>query len=870
MQVLGHRPTDVVLVVGIKYQHVALEETQPTSDVKSELQSPHSDENECCSREQAIGKLPDIVCDVKEYLSKDASFVHTSSLDVGKDVEETWSKEVLSSVRSLEEQLASIEPRGYWNSNDKDCADETIVTINPMYNNESDVSSRSSLEDQFEVLSVGDACSRGKSSVSEPIDLSDTEQPLFTDESTGRFESSDRNAEQVLSTEMFEHPYVPPVEPSSERSCTSDQVITDGEVLQELDAYLSSAVESDDHQCLDGDNLRKSIENAAANDDDDAIENSFGSKDDNDVINIIGTTADMNDVEQDLDQTASTTDHSSVVVPASCSAKNLYRDANDDADDDAGDVTQFDNDIDVSVETKQWCRVDNAVGFLGNQTVVKFLEHRDFNTAPDIDQATEVHEETAEKDLDESVDRRDLVENSSSTSPNQFAVVTLHVSKDKTCHDAVPSDCHSKELTTELVGDDIKMADAEVDAIFNGTVDGSLDDQDRCRIRLISDDEADAVDPVETDSCVQLLQTSDTSDTDDFMGCGVTAIFPATHKELHLAQKERLETDNEIYVSDTNEDNVIKANRMNLPHVCTSETSDIEEQFERDRTMDVARVGEGQDAGSIGIKQLEVNNNYILDEYEAESDETSSDLEMSFQVAPSYKVHEACNEGDSEVANCTVQAVAPAYITTPCSPCSNLSWHSCSSSTVCKPENTEAHIISESVPNLRGVTAPQVAAYRKFCEDRLNIATSVDHSDKMENTLQSEPEDEVDGSTSFPYVDAIDVLPSDNLDSKTRHTLLNNNSLLPECHHSDFSEGRFGTENSVQQNKCVEMKVKENETSVEESFPVDEDLDEIGECSPDTADSCISLVDIDVTLTNFASECSKTLYYLCWHYIGYI
>ena len=952
---LGRTSIDLVLIVEIKYQHLALDEPQQTSDGTSERGSSYNDENECGSREPAIDNLPDVVRDVEEHLSSDARFVHESPRGVGKDVEATWSKEVLSSAASPDE-LSTTEPRDYWNSNHKDCGDQVIVTLNPMYDDESDASSRSSLEDQCEVLSsVGDACSKGQSSVAEPIDLSDTEQPpLRGNETTSRSESADSNLEQLvakphhnfmttqgmekatetqtdvshtknrdmtqdlgraddgysveemldsaetvdaaareqmidvnssllaqnitsdedkdqvcidcleknetaeeLSGEVSEYTSMSSVELSSERS-TTDQVIADVEALRELDAYLSNVVVADDHQSLDGDNLHTSIANAAAEDDDDVMEKSSSSKDDEDIISVVGSTADMND-EVDLDQTELITDHGSAEVADSWSVKNLSRDA--DVEVYESDVGQTDNNNNVCVET----RVEDAASFVRNQTTVMVREHlthtdnHDFNTALDPDKTAEIHEETVAGDLNISADQPELVEKVISMSPTQFAGITLSMSKDKTDDDAVPSDCHSEVLMTELVGHDVEMADAEVDAIFRGTVGASLDEKDSCSIRRVQDEEADAVDPGETDSCIQFSQISDTSNTDDFVECDIATSFPLTDKEWPLSVEDNLGPNNENNMSGTNENGMSEANRMNLQYVCTSESPDIEDQFETYRAANVARVGEGK-VESFGIshslhRQPEVNNDYIVDECEAESDQTSSDLEMSLPVGPSDKVHDVWMEDDSEVVNSKVDtkseaAEVAAYIS---SPGSYLSWRLCTS-TVCEPENTKDHTKSESVPNFRSVTTPQIVAYQKFCKDCKELRARVDYSDKIKNAVQSEPEDEEDESASFPHVEGIDMLPSDRLDSR----LLNDNGLPPECCHSDFTKGCLETECSVQENGCVEMKPKKNETTMEGSFPVDEDLDETGECSLDTADSCDSEVDIDVTLTNFASECGNT------------
>jgi len=941
---------NIVMIVEVKFQTVTLDESQPTS----ELQDAYN-EVECGNRgEEAIEKLPDIVRDVEEYIYSDASFVRTTSPDDGKDVQASWSKEVLSSEGSPEDELAGNEPRDYWNSNDKDCTDEMTVTVNPMYvyGDESDASSQSLVEDQLEVFSsVDDVRSKGHSSVAEPIDLSDTEQPLLTvNETTGSFEAEqtitetqqnvvttrgmekstetlkdmpritvqdlgrdvdgssgeemldkdkdepeivdvtvrgqltdpaeningDKDEDEIyladvenskidegLSTEVPEHTYMPPAELISELSYTTDQVFTGEEALQELDAYLSSVVVADEQKNLDDDNNRTSTEDAAVSDDgdeDDAMmENSFNGKDDNDIINFVGTTADVNDVEKRDELDVDQTDHSYVEDPASCSVKHLHRDPDGACSDEVG---QLDN-SDVYVKNNQ-----HEPGFPENQTAVRVCEHQNFDTASDVDEAVMVHEETAAEDLDKGVGQTGLVENSGSRSSTQFADVTSSVLGDQTYNDAVVSDCHSNLPMTELVGDDVKLADAEVDAIFSGAVERSLDDQDRCSIRRVSDHET-----YDTNTCVQLSQTSDTSDTDDIASRDATTSFLVTHKQQQLSAEERLEADNN---EDSNENGTSKTNRMNLPCLHASEVPDIEDQSERDGMADVARDGEGLDMQEeiTGIsishllhRQVEISNDYIVDECEAESDRTSSDLEMSLPVEPSYEIREVDSESayfeadgnaSKPVEECQLKdhASAVTYIS---SPGSNLSWRSCTPR-VCDPENTEDHIKPESVPMLhsRGVTTSQVAAYHKLCEERLTATTLIDYSEKMQN----EPAEKEDENASFPYVDAVDTLPPENLGSKTHHRLLNASSSLPECHCSDCGDSCCGSERRVQQNEHVDMKLKTNETSVEEGSEVDEDLDETGECDPDEADSCV----IDVTLTNCTSECSKISYYLCCGY----
>ena len=923
---------DIVLIVEVKFQHVTLDESQPTS----ELQDAYN-EVECRNRgEDAIEKLPDIVRDVEEYTYSDASFVRVSSPDDGRDVQVSWSKEVLSSGRSPEDELAGNEPRDYWNSNDRDCTDETTVTVNPtyIYGDESDASSQSLVEDQLEVFSsVDDVRSKGHSSVAEPIDLSDTEQPLSAaNETTASFEAEqmmtelqqnfvttqgtekstetpkdmlcitvqdlgrdvdgsggeemldkDRDKAEMVdvtargqltdpaenisdeddkdevcpadfensevdegpSTEVPEHTYMRPAEPSSELCYSTDQVFTGEEALQELDAYLGSVVVADEWKHVDDDNSRTSSADAAVSDDgveDDAMtENSLSGKNDEDIVNVVGTTADVNDVETRDGLDADRTDHSYVEDPASCGVKNLQRDADVGA---CGDeVGQLDN---SDVKNSQ-----HEPGSPENQTAVRVCRHQSFDTGLDVDEGATVHEETAAKDLDEGVHQTGIVENSGSRSSTRFADVMSSVLGDRTYDDAVLSDCHSGLPMTESVGDDVEMADAEVDAIFSGAVERSLDDQDRCSIRRVSDHET-----YDADTRVQL---SDTSDTVNIASRDVTTSFLVTHKQQQLSAEERLGADNN---EDSNENGTSKTNRMNLPCVGTSESPDIEDRSESDGMADVASDGEGLDmqeeiTGTSHLLHGQVeSNDYIVDEYEAESDRTSSDLEMSLPVEPSYEVREVDSESAyfeadaSKPEECQLKehASAVTYISLPGN---NLSWRSCTPR-VCDPKNTEDNIKPESVPTLhsRGVTASQMAAYRKLCEERLTATAPIDYSEKMQN----KPAAEEDENSSFPYVDAVDTLPPEDLGSEAHHRLLNASSSLPDCHCSDCGESCCGTERRVRQNEHVDVKLMANATSVEEGSEVD-DLDETGECNPDEADSCV----VDVTLANCTSECSKLI-----------
>jgi len=897
---LSLRRIDVVLTVGIKYSQVAVDEAESTT----EPQSPHDDENKCSSHEQVVNRLPDIVRDVEGYLSSDGSVIRGISVDVGKNAQATWSKEVLSSGGIPEDELASTEPHSYWNINNKECSDGMIVTFNASYKNESDASSRSSLEDQFEGFSSFDnGCSKGQSSVVEPVDLSNTEPSVVAGKETaGSLELRDGNVEQVLtepcdsfftgrgmenatgtvttshmenqeiieecdkaldgssieeiphssetmdataggllidssgnslaqtitssddkghaqsvdtvksktteesSREISQPTYVPPVELSSE--CC---LVAGGEILQELDAYLNSAL--DDYHSADYDSLHVTTADAAATDDA-VMKNSCCSSD---VINVDGLAADMNDVEYidetDLDQTESVTVHSSVEVPVSHAVKNLFR---------ANNTSQVDNNNNVCVEANQLCGVDNTASFLRNQTAISIRQQlqQDFSTAVDPDKTDKVHEEAAAVDGAESIDLSESEKLSETTFGNE------ELPKFKTCDDALLSDCYSKAEMTELVGNDVEMADAEVDAIFSGAVCGLC-------IRRVSDDEADASDPGE------LSQTSDTSDPDDFMRCGVTRSVPV---------KERLELDTENDMYTTNETGTSETTGIILPCMCSSEVPDIEDQFERNGDGQDIQVEGDRNISQLLHRELQIID-YIVDECETESDQSSNDLEITLPAEPSDKVHEMWNE--DEIANSEAdtksktdegrqeddQAMAADCIS---SPGSDMSWRSCTS-TVCESEKHTENNQLETVPSVRGITQSQVAAYSKFCEGRLNVTAPVDYSEKTVNTVPNEQQGE-DYRNASLICDS--ELPPENLDSWVQHQLLNSISLLSEYHHYDFS----GMESCGLQNKYAQMKVQKNEV-VEKSFPVDEDLDEVNECSQDT--------DLDVMVTNFVPECSK-------------
>ena len=883
---------------------MALDESQSTS----EHQNLFNDANELDNCEQAVDTLPDVVRDADEYLSGDLEFIGRGSLGVGREIEATWSKEAVSSARVLEEEME--DDCDYWNSIDKDdgCG-RIIVTINPAYDNKSDdASSRSSLE---AISSLDDTFSKGRSSVAEAIDLSDTEQPLkMIGEAAGDVQPTDGKEEQVLvdrqhdymtsqgmeknaeiqeylenkdtsqdfgitadgnsdeetrddpgtveaadrgrsgsllaqnisgeevkddvCTADFQNSVTAEIQstkipPAEQSSCTTDLTSANEEALQELDAYLNSMVIADGHRSLDNDVLHGSVTNDAARNDD--VVASFSSRDDEDVINTVDT--DMNNTEErdevDLDPTQFTAGDISMEV---CPVKDQYKDI-----DDAGheiDIGQLDDDGDrVPVGMDQPYRVDNSADFLSNQTPIGIdedIHHEDFKTVSGTDETAEIHEETTAEDLNKVDDQLDQVESSSSKLSSQVVGGTLTGLKGKEEYEnVVLLDCNTEVTTTEPIGADVEMADAEVDAILSGAVD-----QDLCQIRCVSVDE---VDPAETDSC---MQSCDTSSTGDLVGSGITTSFPVTHKEMQLSPEERLEPDNTNDKSDVRGSGSCKANRIHVPCACTPEAPDNEYQFEREKltSADSAVVGQDTKVESISTShlpqsQLDSNNNYKTDEHEEESDQTLLPVEQSNEVL------EVLDEDDSEAANVISKAVeddqviTTAYIS---SPGSSLSWRPCRL-TVCEPEENTHHTESESVPGFRGVTESQIFAYRTFCEDRANITSfcmglTLGDSEKMENTAQIEPEDEDDENALFPYVDAVDELPSEQPDRDLLH------SVTPESQYY-LSDCCFVTED----NTSVQTKeVKENQISVKGEFPYDGDLDEISECDPDTT---------DVTLTTF-------------------
>ena len=781
----------VVIIAELKYQQVAFDESQSTS----EYQSLSGNDNEPGSRDHAADILPDIVRDAEEYLSG------RGSPDVGRDVEASWSKEAVSSARGTDDETE--DARDYWNSNDKDRGgDDVIALITPEFDGDSDVSLRSSLG---VISSVDDALSKGWSSVTEAIDLSDTEQPLKTiseiadgleptdekelvdwkhdlvteqgaemtaevqedvdnEEISGRTvdgNSAEETLESCGMVEAAEHhqsarnitsddvlaadfkmsktAQTPGTEmPLAEhRSCTAGLTATEEEALKELDAYLSSVEIADYHQNLD-DGIPQGIaaNDAAGNDD---VVASFASK----YVEYVINTGSL------LAQNITTSDESK------------------------------DEDYTADFKKNETAEISSTEMLPGEQMPPTGQS----SCAIDLT----VTEEEALQEVNAYLSSVEIADDQL----NLVVGNTFTGSKDKEYEHAVLSDCHPEVPTMEMVGSDVEMADAEVDAILSG----SPDDQDVCQVRCVE------VDPTEMDSCIQ--SSEETSSTSNLMGSGIASLQKSC-EELDLSPEDRLELANKNGKSDISENGTRESDGFHMLCAFTPETSDTKHQFETtERLADVDGTGMGQDTqvepastDHLPQSQLEINNNYIIDEPEEESDQNSSDVEM---VLPAEGFHEVLDEDDLEAANVKSKTVEDDQITTPVyisSPGSSLSWRRCPS-TVCEPEENTNYMYMESeyVPSFRGVTASQIFAYRKFCVDRANatiVSTglAVGNSEKMESTVQSESEDEDDDYASYPYEDAIDELPTEKLNLD----ILHKSNMSPEGQYSEFSDSYFAVE----------------------------------------------------------------------------
>jgi len=879
-----------IIIVEIKYQQLTPDESQSTCEHQNQL----SDESGPGNREQAVDTLPEA------YLSGDLFGRGSPDAAGGREVEASWSK-----ARSPDDWTEDV--RDYWNSNDKERggSGEMIVAINLAYDNESDaISSRSSPET---VSSVDDAFSKGQSSFAEVIDLSDSEQPPkeISETTDGGPVPTDREADQKLVDRHREEGVdkVEEVEKDIENEDVSgingnsvertpddgwtvkmavrgssdsllaqnvtgdydkDEVITadlDGcetpeipsgemptpaecsycvadEALQELDAYLNSVVIADYQQNLNKDILHGSVADDAAGNDD--IVACFSSRDDEDIVDTVGT--DINGGE-DVDQIELTTDH----IPMNlCPTKDPFRDA-----DNGSDVGQLAGDGDDITHPRGG---NNTASFPENQSPIgmdKNVHHEDFETVLDTNEAAEIHKETDAEDLDKAGDHPGLA--ACSKSPSQLVGDTFAGPKDKEYKDAVLSDHHSEVLMMESVGVDAELADAEVDAILSRTVGESPDDQDLCRVRCVKVDE---VEPADMDSCIQSLDTFSTS---ELVVSDVTVTsLPETRKELLLSPEGSLEPDSTNDEYDVSGNGAYETTTIQqLSHACTLEALEAEDQSERESLAyaDVAGVDQDTQVKTVSSSYLpqseeDINNNYIT-KHQDKSDQTSSGPKIFLSVEPSsYEVLDVPNDDDSVAVNMRSENVAVNQVKTTyvSSPGSRLSWYPCSSA-VCEMEENVDHIQSESMPNVRGITTSQVLAYRKFRKDRVNVTTvsegsTLVDSEKMENTAHVAPEDAEDEIASF-FVDAFDELPSEKPDCD----IPRKNSSSPESSYSDVEDD----EGSDHDNIPLEMELKENDISPEEDCPCDGDLDEIGECEPDTVETCL----LDVTLAAVDSERSK-------------
>jgi len=762
----------------------------------------------------------------KDLYNGDAGFIDQSSADVGKDVEASWSKEVLSSGGSRsEEESRSItqrRSRDDWNSNDREY-EEAIVTINAGYDvasDDDDASSRSSLyDDQTEAFSsLGeDACSKAQSSVAEAIDLSDTEQ--FT-ESTSNVEHppADRTAEQAMTQPQQHCVTGAGVEMGAETREDTLQ-LDQQEVAGDLDTAADVGGETAD----DGVTVDATVERHDTSDS--LLPRSIGSDEEKVSGAENSETAEKPSPALPPERTYTPPAELSTELSHTITEREVLQELDAYLSDVIGDWQSPDVD---SLQT------DTA--------------------ADDVDDVAAVKKDFRSKDDDaDLIDVVGITADMSAAEPDQTETIQGHSSVEASTScpvkNVVYSDAGAGVRNGDVDDDDdaaVEMADAEVDAILSG---GSLVGHHLCRIRRVSADE--------TDPGHQTPE--DTSDTDDFADCG--AGFPETRdEERQLSAELKLEPNNENGTTEINQNETSEPNRMNLPppRGCSPEAAGTEVQVERDRPVEADR---GQDTQT----NPPVQNDYIVDECDSRSDQTtSSDVEMSLPVEPLLKIGEVWKEDDSvEMANCEVDVesrsgeecpeyddqtgAAPAAIS---SPGSDLSWRSCTSAVCELDRNTaEDHTSESSVPTLRGVTLSQIAAYRKLYDDRRNVTTSpviVDCSrDVTKNTAAqngSEDDDDDDGSASFPYVDTVDTLPSEDIDSRAH-------PMIPEGHCSDSSsEGCFEQPDSwVQgQNKSVEVNTKEeDETVVRE---VDEDLDEVCECCQNLADSCVNEENADITL----------------------
>ena len=172
----------MIVTVGVRYEQLSLEDDEAertTSDgVTSDCRGLHSSDvqlTDAYSEHAARDKLPPDG-DVSEFfVGSDDDVARFVDEDGGKDVEATWSKEVLSSAAGDDLPAAGgggVETGDFWNSSDKDRGDD-VMSFGAADDSESEASSPHSRCE--EISSLGDACSKGQSSLAEPIDLSDSE-----------------------------------------------------------------------------------------------------------------------------------------------------------------------------------------------------------------------------------------------------------------------------------------------------------------------------------------------------------------------------------------------------------------------------------------------------------------------------------------------------------------------------------------------------------------------------------------------------------------------------------------------------------------------------------------------------------------------
>jgi len=623
------------------------------------------------------------------------------------------------------------------------------------------------------------------------------------------------NITEVKKEDLRNKDDIPPTQPSS-------HAITETEVLREFDAFLDD-LEDNFPSPDDADGLHTGT--AVVDDGTAMLKKNLRSKDDNDARHIVGITADVNDAETIQAETMDQSLYSSVMeVPV----KNIIH---KDADSGSRDVEAAGQLGDAD----QPSQVDNF-----EDQISAMISERPYQDCNTTREGGELKETSAAAGLEGNVDQQDLVADSISEMP---PFPSADVTVDKT-YDDVALSKESEVLTTVAAlnlddDDDVEIADAEVDAIFSG---GSLVGQHLCRIRRVSADDADL---------------GQTSDTEDF-ATSCNADSPDTSD----AAEVKLEANNEDNTTtDINQNETREADRMNLaaPLGCTHPVAaSTELQAERNREVE-AKSGDED----MQLNPPPVDSEYIVDECDSESGRTTpySELETSLPAkAPSLKIREVLwnddDESTMETANSEVDVKSRsgeeggededqggAAATTISSPGSDLSWRSCTSA-FCELDRNMAEDqttieTSKSVPTLRGVTSSQIAAYRKLCADRQNLAASV-ITDCSRDTSQkgSTDDDDDDENAQFPFVDTVNTLPTEDFDSRAHR-------MIPECHDSDSSGEDCFEQPEIWVQEQSKSSVKEDERMVRGA---DGDMDEVCECSQDVADSCVNEETADVNL----------------------